>query len=248
MRKILDHLKNDWYKYTLETAVVILGVLIAFSLSSWNEKRKARALEQSYYCKILEDINQDADQIREQIEENKSRILNSNKLVQLLQADNLYRVELVNIQRLSIARTARKFVPSTAAFDDLKSSGSLNILKDQEIKDQLIDYYSTIESIVDIINVNSQSALDIYYNPKQDFLDLGWYYIDYVREVVDTTMMDLEALDQIASLSDETKKNMISDAIFFLKSNARKGILFSELEEEILRVQKYMKTKCPTQK
>ena len=247
MRKIIEHLKNEWYKYTLEIIVVIVGVLIAFSLSSWNEGLKTRALEQSYYCKLLEDINQDADQIREHIQENESRIRNSNKLIQLLQTDNISRVELVNVQRLSISRTGRIFKASNAAFDDLKSSGSLSILKDQEIKDQLIDYYSAIEAIVDVLNVNSRYALDIYYNPKYNFADLGWYYIDYVQEVVDTTLINLEALDNLSSPIDENRKNLISDAVFYLKSNARKKILYSELEDEIIEMQKNMETICLSQ-
>jgi hypothetical protein len=247
MRKIIEHLKNEWYKYILEIVVVIVGVLIAFSLGSWNEGRKTRALEQNYYCKLLEDINQDADQILEHIQENESRIRNSNKLIQLLQTKNPNRIDLVNIQRLSIARTGRIFKPSNAAFDDLKSSGNLSILKDQVIKDQLIDYYSTIEAIVDVLNVNSLYALDIYYNPKYNFADLGWHYIDYVQEVVDTTLINLEALDNLSSPIDENRENLISDAVFYLKSNARKKILYSELEDEIIEMQKNMETKCLSQ-
>lgn len=40
MKQILLHLKKEWYKYGLETLVVIVGVLIAFSLNNWNEARK----------------------------------------------------------------------------------------------------------------------------------------------------------------------------------------------------------------
>ena len=179
MKKIIEHRNNEWYKYLLEILVVIVGVLIAFSLSNWNEGQKNKALEQSYYCKLLEDINQNADQIREHIRENESRVSNSNKLIQLLQSDDINREELVNMQRPSVSRTGKEFKPSNAAFDDFKSSGSLSILKDQEIKDQLIDYYTGIEAIADVLNVNSRYALDIYYNPKYNFACLGWYYVDY---------------------------------------------------------------------
>ena len=41
MKKIIKHLKKEWYKYGLETIVVVVGVLISFSLNNWNEARKA---------------------------------------------------------------------------------------------------------------------------------------------------------------------------------------------------------------
>ena len=42
MKKILKHFKKNWYRYGLETLVVIVGVLIAFALNDWNEEKKAR--------------------------------------------------------------------------------------------------------------------------------------------------------------------------------------------------------------
>ena len=48
MKKIIKHFKNNWYRYGLETLVVIVGILVAFTLNSWNEARKNRALEKAY--------------------------------------------------------------------------------------------------------------------------------------------------------------------------------------------------------
>jgi hypothetical protein len=45
MKKILKHFKKNWYRYGLETLVVIIGILVAFTLNNWNEQRKDRELE-----------------------------------------------------------------------------------------------------------------------------------------------------------------------------------------------------------
>ena len=41
MKKILNHLTTDWYKYLLELIVITAGVLGAFALNNWNEGTKS---------------------------------------------------------------------------------------------------------------------------------------------------------------------------------------------------------------
>lgn len=45
MKKIINHIKKNWYKYLLEILVVIVGILIAFTLSNWNESNNRRTKE-----------------------------------------------------------------------------------------------------------------------------------------------------------------------------------------------------------
>jgi len=37
--KIIKHLRSDWFRYGFETIAVVVGILVAFSLENWNEKR-----------------------------------------------------------------------------------------------------------------------------------------------------------------------------------------------------------------
>lgn len=55
MKKILNHFKKNWYKYALETFVVIVGILIAMGLNNWNERKKNRQSE----IKILSELKND---------------------------------------------------------------------------------------------------------------------------------------------------------------------------------------------
>jgi len=70
--------ENKFSKYLLyaigEIALVVIGILIALSINNWNTERKERLLEQTYYYKILEDINQDIKQLEKHIYENEERL------------------------------------------------------------------------------------------------------------------------------------------------------------------------------
>ena len=56
MNKLITHLKTEWYKYGLETLVVILGILVAFALNNWNEERKQSELAEKYLHALYDDI------------------------------------------------------------------------------------------------------------------------------------------------------------------------------------------------
>ena len=45
MKKILETLIRKWADYYLEIFVIMIGILGAYSLNSWNEERKERVTE-----------------------------------------------------------------------------------------------------------------------------------------------------------------------------------------------------------
>jgi len=40
MRKVIQHLRENWIRYGFETLVVLVGILGAFQLNTWNENRR----------------------------------------------------------------------------------------------------------------------------------------------------------------------------------------------------------------
>ena len=59
MKKILKHFRKNWYKYGLETLVVIIGILIALFLNNWSDTRKQEALEIKFLKRMVSDLASD---------------------------------------------------------------------------------------------------------------------------------------------------------------------------------------------
>ncbi len=53
-----------------EIILVVIGILLALQISNWNEEYKDRQHEKTYYCKLLDDVNQDLHLVEILIEEN----------------------------------------------------------------------------------------------------------------------------------------------------------------------------------
>lgn len=227
-----------------EIVLVVIGILIALQINDLNEERKNRILEADYYCKLLEDIDQDALEIKNQIDINQLRINSSNKFISLLQQPNFKQPEVMEAMLGSISKTTFTFQVSTAAFEDLKSSGNLGLLRDLKIKNKLIAYYSKLEGLIDVIDVNSDASIDAFFHYQKDFSEIGWQYLPFVTTEIDTNIIDVKALTPKDYPSNELRKQLMSDAVMFLGNSSRKKDLYLVMVEEIKNIHNILQDKC----
>ena len=236
---------GKYLKYAIgEIVLVVIGILIALSINNWNEERKKLVLEADYYCKLLEDLNQDVIEIRKQIDINELRIKGSNKYINLLQKGKFTQSEVSKVMLAAISKTTFTFQPSMAAFEDLKFSGNLGILKDLTIKDKLLAYYTFLEGIIDVIDVNSDSSINAFFNYEKDFSEIGWQYAPFTLSEIDTSLVDIKALTPGDYPSKKLKKQLMSDAVMFLGVSSRKKYLYKNMQIEINKMQSILDQKC----
>jgi hypothetical protein len=227
-----------------EIILVVIGILLALQINNWNEERKARQLESVYYCKLLEDVRQDKGHLNNLARENEERINGSNELISLLQKKNSSRKAVVVAMRATISKTTFTFKPSKSAFEDIKSSGNLHILNDPEVKEMLINYYTLLDGYGDLVDVNSDAAVSMYYHVEKDFVEMGWQDLDFVRSEMDSVLVDIKALESQTSNSAETTRQLLNEAIYYLYTNARKKQLYQAMALQIADMEAALAAKC----
>jgi hypothetical protein len=157
-RKIRQNMikENRTSKYLLyaigEIILVVIGILIALSINNWNETRKLKQQETTYYCKIKEDLSNDLLNVEKSRASLEERILVLDRfLIHLLKIQDDKSVLLKDY--LAAVRSYR-FMPSKAAIIDITSSGKLENLKNQELKNSILNYYSELDNALQIIEGN----------------------------------------------------------------------------------------------
>ena len=137
MKKILNHLTTDWYKYLLELIVITAGVLGAFALNSWNENVQNRKKE----VLLLKEINGEFKANYEQFEE----VTQAHQ--QALQATEYFLNNFfTNPNQDSIAEylmtTGRHwtFNPSQSTITSLVSNSSIEIISNEVLRRELIQW------------------------------------------------------------------------------------------------------------
>ena len=118
-----------YFKYAIgEIVLVVIGILIALQINNWNENRKNRQAESEYYCRILEDFQINEKLVNQVSESLSDKIFICKKVIKDLNIQPNNQYEILNTF-LDAARQ-NVFVPSKIAFEDLTSSGNLQLLND----------------------------------------------------------------------------------------------------------------------
>jgi chromosome segregation ATPase len=235
---------GKYFKYAIgEIVLVVIGILIALQINNWNEQRKESKLEQDYYCKLLEDVQQDLVQVKSQITNTDKRIEASNNALQMLQSENPKLDVLMSEMFNSLSLITYTIRPNNAAFEDLKSSGNLNILKDNNIKTSVIDYYSMLEGMIDVMDINADGAVGIFFK-KEDYAQFGWQHMIFVKEGIDKNKVNFNNLNPSNTLNFTMIKQLTSDAVFILGANSRVKYLYETVLPDIENMIELLETKC----
>ena len=134
-----------------EIILVVIGILIALQINNWNEQRKERLVEIKYLKNLKHDLQSDSAEIakykkiRLDIADAAQKLLSFAKMQQV---DDVYKLDSLYI---SVA-IWYDFVPHNNTFNELISSGNLQIIKNDSIKNLLLDLNNENEQLVSARN------------------------------------------------------------------------------------------------
>jgi Family of unknown function (DUF6090) len=139
---------GKYLKYSIgEIVLVMIGILLAVQVNNWNIKRGNRAKEIKYLQNIQLDIQKDLISLTSNLETRKNSFIGNKRLIEHAKGNEIEDItELVS----DIANTLneKRFTPNNTTYKELSSSGNLNIISNDSIKQlllQLEEHYNTNE-------------------------------------------------------------------------------------------------------
>ena len=199
-RRIRQKLANDnqflkYSRYAIgEIVLVVIGILIALQINNWNEERKNVVSENQYYCLILDDLKMDYNKIQELIVASDDKVKVSKELLLELNSGKKDKNFLLN--KFLKAFRGEAFVSRNVTFNDLVSSGNIRLLKDDKIKNSLIQLYSELENKLSHLKQNNQESSKQAFNLVNSSIEFGLSEFDYVNrllgEEITQTLPDID--------------------------------------------------------
>ena len=239
---------GKYLKYAIgEIILVVIGILIALQLNDWNDHRKQVELEKEYYCRLLDDVRLDKEQIQNLTQLAKERLVASNQSVRLLLNDGSKKIEIGTQISLSGKAIYSDFEPNNSAYEDLKSGANLNIISDKSIIKALNHYFNRVEELKSIIMINGKHAVDIAFAHK-DYFANGSVQAS-VKNGRFKNGLDEDLKVPVLSfdnnqLTSQMRTRLLNESLEFVGANSRQIELYNLLLQEINDLKEQLERKC----
>ncbi|WP_290628027.1 DUF6090 family protein [Altibacter sp.] len=234
---------GKYIKYAIgEIILVVIGILIALQINNWNEARKERIAEKDFYCKLLEDFELDRQNVARLYKESDYKIETAKTLLLELPQKNKSKEYLIDTYIQALRTNA--FAPSKVAILDITSSGNLNLIKSDSLKQNLIRYYAELDNLLYQLELNRSKSLEKAFSYEND-IAFGFQYADYAKnalgpDVLATLPQTNWELDPDSAIY----KQYQDDLVFFVVMSDREKQHFNKILKEMEPTYKQLQQLC----
>ncbi|MGB5273398.1 MAG: DUF6090 family protein, partial [Flavobacteriaceae bacterium] len=197
--------ENKFSKYLIyaigEIALVMIGILLALQVNTWNEQRKDRMTEQLMLTALQKDLLINIDRLKKDILLEQRTIDQATKIIEHLDERKPYHPSLNAV--FSEAIYSPDIIISASSYESLKFKG-IDIIREESLKRSIVNLFDVVYSnlIAETVRLENQfwpsSVLPMIH---KHFRQTGF------RELTPT---DYEAL-----MDDATYKNMVAHRSHF---------------------------------
>lgn len=143
--------RNKFTGYLLyaigEILLVVIGILIALQINSWNQDRQNRKHEQQILSQLLKEYRSNLSQIKDKIEI-RNEVLNSSFILLQYKKEDPATISVdsldANLFRISIRPT---FDPELSVSNELINSGKLYLLRNLELRNKVSAFSSSLSEL-----------------------------------------------------------------------------------------------------
>ena len=141
LRRITKHVKDqNWFAVFLDFLIVVVGILIAFQITNWNEGRNNGQLRMSYLERLESDLTQTIGHLSKNQDTVDQKIEIIDRFVAKLNDRGANEGELIRstADYLTRGTNMSDFKVFRSTFDELRTSGNLEILQSDKLSETLM--------------------------------------------------------------------------------------------------------------
>ncbi len=143
---LMENKTSKYFKYAIgEIILVVIGILIALQINTWNQGRLSKKMEHNYINRLIEDLVSDTIMISNQIMQSKIRFEYGTALDSMIRIGNRHQISAVEVIEAA-QYIGRLWLPQYNAntYNDLINTGNFNIITDPVIADHIRGHYTSL--------------------------------------------------------------------------------------------------------
>lgn len=136
---------GKYLKYAIgEIILVVIGILIALQINTWNESRKQKQVEKQVLKSLFQEIEKDKTALKKIDYQYKKDLLRISYFRKLYWKEQLSMAEALDLKKF-FGFVNRDVNPNRITYDEMINTGKLYYLSNQNLVNKIIDYYELID-------------------------------------------------------------------------------------------------------
>jgi hypothetical protein len=179
-RKIRKKMADDnrplkYARYAIgEILLVVIGILIALQVNTWNEERKQHQVELKYFNNLKNDLWADLQLLDEMIELSRTKV-NAAKSVKIkVDHDSISSVYDFSKEMQALIFVG-EFQPNDNTYEEMKSSGNFSTIGNDDLKLKLMNLKKTYLKIAGA-HEHIRYDYNVFLEDFEKYVDWGKYY------------------------------------------------------------------------
>jgi hypothetical protein len=151
--------------FVAELVLVIAGVLIALAVDEWISDSRDRQTEAAYLELLARDIEEIRNQAELQVEFEQEKIDMGTRAYEALSTPDPKTKQTEIGSLLALLITRRTISLSSATYDQMVSSGHLQLIRNHELRNRIVRFFATMARNEQIIGNNNRELIDRVFIP-----------------------------------------------------------------------------------
>ena len=169
MKTIAENKLGRYLKYAIgEILLVVLGILIALQINTWNQARIEKKQEEQILISLKKEYIDNLNQLNDKIYLRKKIIHSANQLINII--DNKEKLKNYSVDSIEIYIGTTTVFPTFNAIsgvtNDILNSGKLHLIKNNDLRISLSNWSGDIDQVTEMETV----LLNYYFSTYQPFL------------------------------------------------------------------------------
>jgi hypothetical protein len=135
-----------------EFVVIEVGVLVALGVDAARDAREDRVREDAYLRQLQTDLSMTADSLAEAIAVDRLARESADRAILALGASPLPPPDSLAVWTLAATNSSASFYPTMGTVTALVESGELRLLRDEGLRQRVLQYHSAVESALRIVD------------------------------------------------------------------------------------------------
>ena len=146
LRRVIEHVRaQNWTAVAIDFVIVVVGILLALQISEWSQARQDRVRERAYLARMAAELQQSFQDIEASIEIAQEREALGRLLIDSVDDEELVRAD-PGRYLVALLKGGYTYSPEirSHAFDELRSSGDLGLIKDKALLVAITEFYTEV--------------------------------------------------------------------------------------------------------